>query len=83
MSKAGSSLRRAKLAIQTVFDGVFDQYGNVVPHPASIQGTVLLLDDVLNMFPWHGRILFGEPVHNMAKRTQFFINSHRPMVGIG
>ena len=72
-----------KLAIQAISHSVFDQNRNVVPHPARIQRSVLLLDDVLDVFPWHGWILFSKPVHDLVQRALFFIDSHSPIVGYG
>lgn len=54
------------LAAQAVFRGVLNQNRNVVPYPPGIKGTVLLLDDVFDVFPWNRRVPNGEPVHDMG-----------------
>lgn len=73
----------ARLAIQALFGSVLNQNRNVVPHPARVQGPVLLLDDVFDVFPRHGWVLVSEPVHNMAECPQFFVDSHSKIVGSG
>lgn len=53
---------------EAVPDGVFNQDGDVVAYPAGVKQTVLLLNDVLNMFAWHGRVLFSEALHDVVQR---------------
>jgi len=54
------------LAAQAVFRSVLNQNRNIVPYSAGIEGSVLLLDDVFDVFPWNPRVPNGEPVHNMG-----------------
>ncbi|GGH91656.1 hypothetical protein GCM10007170_08320 [Arthrobacter liuii] len=60
--------------IQAVFRGVLDQNRKVVPYPAGIERSVLLLDDVFDVLAWDRQVLTGEPVHNPRKRTTRPIN---------
>ena len=64
------------LAAQAVFGSVLDQNRNVVPYPAGVQRSVLLLDDFFDVFPWDRRVLIGQTVHNMGECPQFFSDSH-------
>jgi hypothetical protein len=61
---------------------VFDKDWNVIADPAVVQGPVFLLDNVFDVFPRHGGLLFREPVHDMLKTTHFFDDSHSESFGL-
>nr|WP_160166616.1 hypothetical protein [Arthrobacter nitrophenolicus] len=60
---------------------MLDKDRNVIPHPAGVEQPVLLLNDAFDVMPRHVRVLFSEPVHDMAKCPHFFDDSHSESFG--
>jgi hypothetical protein len=56
---------------------VLDEDGDEIPHAPGIQGTVLLLDDILDDAGGYFRKFLREPVNYAGERPHLFAYSHR------
>ncbi|UUL76738.1 hypothetical protein NG819_02935 [Pseudarthrobacter sp. Fe7] len=59
---------------------MLDQNRDVVPYPAGIEQSVLLVNYVFDVLAWDRGVLIDESVHNMGQCPQFFSDSHSPIV---